>query len=148
MRCKVPLCVYNTDEDVDSTESAANKIAMLNLHHIQVHPPHPATQPVLLATAAQPLQRKRKLDRPKLSAGSSQHDWNIFLRKWENYKTGMGIADTQVTPSFLDCLDSDLQNNFYSANPDVDIATIDVKEVISQIRELAVKTESVLVTQN
>ena len=41
MRCQKQLCPYDTDQDIDATEAATTKIALLDLHDRQVHPPAP-----------------------------------------------------------------------------------------------------------
>ena len=93
--CSAPACGYNTDSQVPPDTSLQDKISLLQIHKDTVHatPVQPHSTPQMASN------HRAKLDLPKLSAGSSQELWELFLRSWELYKTGMNIPNT-LTFSF------------------------------------------------
>ena len=141
--CSDPACGYNTDSQVPSDTGLQDKIALLQIHEDTVHA-SPA-QPQGAPHAASASTHRAKLDLPKLSAGSSQESWELFLRSWEIYKTGMNIPNTQATVYLFNCLDQDLSDDIMRANPSTQINAMSEKDLIASVKSLAVKMESKLV---
>ena len=139
--CSAPACEYNTDSQVPSDTGLQDKIALLQIHKDTVHatPVQPQGAPHAAST------HWAKLDLPKLSAGSSQESWELFLRTWEIYKTGMNIPNTHATVYLFNCLDQDLSDDIMRANPSTQINAMSEKDLIASVKSLAVKMESKLV---
>ena len=91
--CSVPDCLFNIDNQVPPETDLASKLQLLQMHNPAVHPA-PVAPAQVLAPAIQSTHRV-KLDPPKLSAGSDQETWELFLRSCAMYKSGMGISNTQ-----------------------------------------------------
>ena len=91
--CSVPDCLFNTDNQVPPETDLAFKLQLLQMHNPAVHPA-PVAPAQVPAPAIQSTHRV-KLDPPKLSAGSDQETWELFLRSCAMYKSGMGISNTQ-----------------------------------------------------
>ena len=136
LRCTVQSCTYSTSSQIPDESSVTDKVALLKIHTDVAHK----------VTASAPQQQsKAKLDPPKLGSGTSQEQWQHFLRNWEMYKKGMQISDTAASPYLFNCLDKDLQDDVLRARPEQNISEISVDDLKDAIKELAVKTESVLV---
>ena len=75
-------------------------------------------------------------------AGSGQELWELFLRSWELYKTGMNIPNTQATVYLFNCLDQDLRDDIMRANPSTQINMMSEADLIASVKSLAVKMES------
>ena len=87
MRCQKHLCPYDTDQDIDATEAATTKIALLDLHDRQVHPPAPL-QPQVVQQVA-PQQNTQRVQPPKLilvDGKIEEAGWDAFAHAWANYK--------------------------------------------------------------
>ena len=139
--CSAPACGYNTDSQVPPDTGLQDKIALLQIHKDTVHatPVQPHSTPHVAAT------HRAKLDLPKLSAGSSQESWELFLRSWELYKTGMNIPNTQATVYLFNCLDQDLRDDIMRANPSTQIDMMSEADLMVSVKSLAIKMESKLV---
>ncbi len=69
-------CPFKTD-DVDASVAAV----MLTIHNnVHIANPTPGTSDVVAR------QRAPKLERPKISTGSSEETWNTFLKRWTMFK--------------------------------------------------------------
>ena len=117
------------------------KLTLLQIHRQTVHPTPVATQ------TAPPLAPAPcvRLDPPKLSAGSDQETWKLFLRSWGLYKTGMRIQDDQSSVYLFNCLDRDLRDDILRANPSTQIGEMSEADLTAAVKTLAVKVESKLV---
>ena len=104
IRCSVPACTYNTSSQIPEDSSTADKIAVLKIHSETAH----------RSASSNVQQSKAKLDPPKLSSGTSQEQWQHFLRNWEMYKIGMQISDATASPYLFNCLDPKMQSIYAS----------------------------------
>ena len=136
LQCTVQSCSYSTNSQIPDDSSVTDKVALLKIHTDVTH---------RVASSAPQQQSKAKLDPPKLSSETSEEQWQHFLRNWEMYKKGMQISDTAASPYLFNCLDKDLQDDVLRARPEQNISEIGVEDLKKAIKELAVKTESVLV---
>ena len=141
IQCASPGCLYNTDTQVPPDSDVTNMIALLQIHTQIAHPVAAAPQ---AAPGHQPTQ-KLKLEPPRLSAGSDQETWELFLRSWTMYKTGMNIANTQSSVYLFNCLEPDLRADILRANPSTQISDMSEDDLTAAIKTLAVKVESKLV---
>merc|ERR1711867_297190 len=119
----------------------ATKFGLLQIHTQLAHPIAVTPQ---AAPGNQPTQ-KLKLEPPKLSAGSDQETWELFLRSWTMYKTGMNIGNTQSSVYLFNCLEQDLRADILRANPSTQISDMSEADLTAAIKTLAVKMESKLV---
>ena len=106
--CTSPGCDYVTPtqipDDVDNATMLQWLPLLLQELHIHTTAAHPVVAAPQAATAS-PSTQKVKLESPKLSAGSDQETWELFLRSWGVYKTGMSIGVAQSSVHLFNCLD-------------------------------------------
>ena len=139
--CSATECQYSTDSQVPPETDLPTKLTLLQIHRETVHPT-PVTPQAAPTHHSTP---RVKLDPPKLSAGSDQETWGLFLRSWELYKSGMNIKDTQASVYLFNCLDQDLREDILRANPSTVISDMSELDLIAAVKLLAVKVESKLV---
>ncbi|CAB4034895.1 Hypothetical predicted protein [Paramuricea clavata] len=77
-----------------------------------------------------------KLERPKIDVGVSIEDWNVFVRRWEVFRTGSGINDTSVSYQLFQCAGTDLGDSLLKANSNAASGTL--KELLTAMCSLAV----------
>ena len=140
--CSAPTCQYNTDDQVPPETDMQTKLTLLQIHRETVHPA-PVT-PQAAAHGPQATQRA-KLDPPKLSAGCDQETWELFLRNWAMYRSGMNIGATQASVYLFNCLEQDLRDDILRANPSTQVNDMSEDDLTAAIKTLAVKVESKLV---
>ena len=141
IQCSALGCLYSTDDQVPPDSDMATKLALLQIHDKNAHP-----APVSPQAAHGPNTSQRvKLDPPKLSEGSDQETWELFLRSWAMYKAGMNINNSQASVFLFNCLDQDLRDDILRANPTTQVNDLSEADLITAIKTLAVKIESKLV---
>ena len=97
--CSAPGCGYVTPIRIPDDVDNATMLQWLPLQLQQLQRHITAAHPVVAAPQAAPVHQptqKVKLESPKLSAGSDQETWELFLRSWGVYKTGMSIGDAPI----------------------------------------------------
>ena len=123
INCPIPACEYYTD-DTEAILAAAQ----LNIHAL-THQPG-------TAAAASTKQRPPKIDRPSVSRGSTEEEWNTFLKRWNIFKRGTAIPIGQLTTQLWQCCDKDLEDDLFK---DVDdVSTIDEIQLLAAIKRLSV----------
>ena len=127
--CPLPGCDYAT-EDVDAVAAAAQ----LNLHAL-IH------QRQSVGTSAHSTKQKPpKIDRPSVSFGSTEEQWNTFLKRWSLFKQGTEIPNGQLVSQLWQCCDNDLEEDLFK---DVNnLSTITEDELLCAIKRLAVVTKA------
>ena len=121
IQCPFPACDYVTD-----TVDGAVAAAQLNIHALT----HRA------AVATNSKQKPPKIERPTISRGSSEEEWNLFQKKWTLFKNGTSIPAGQVTTQLWQCCDAELESDLFK---DVsDISVIDELSILDCIKRLAV----------
>ena len=139
--CSAPECHFSTDSQVPPETDLTTKLTLLQIQRETVHP-----TPVTPQAAPTPHSTPRvKLDPPKLSAGSDQETWELFLRSWGLYKSGMNIQNAQSSVYLFNCLDHDLRDDYLRANPSTLIGEMFEADLTAAVKILAVKVESKLV---
>jgi hypothetical protein len=111
VECSVPQCDFKTN---DVSEALA--IALLSNHGLA----HQNTVPVV-STQPAPTFQGPKLEQPKIDVGVSTEDWNVFVRRWEVFRTGSGI---------------ELGDSLLKANSNAASGTLN--ELLATMRSLAV----------
>lgn len=122
--CPLAGCGYSTD-DTEPVLAAAQ----LNLHAIS------HTHATLPAGAAVK-QRPPKIDRPIIRKETSEEDWNTFIKKWDLFKRGTDIPNTQLTTHLWQCCDPELETELFKDVPDISTATETL--LLASIKQLAV----------
>ena len=127
IKCPFPNCEYITG-DVDNTLAAT----LLNIHALT----HTATPPPATDTTR---QRPPKLDRPKISRGTSEEEWRTFTKKWNLFKLATTIPANQVTTHLWQCCDRDLEADLFREVPDIAASTEgDLLEAIKRLGVISV----------
>ena len=106
IKCSFPGCTYETAE-----VSEAMALKLLDIHgHSHAAAP---TAPV----AATPKQRAPKIDRPKISCGSSEETWNTFSTRWTMFKRSNNLSPDEVVEQLFHCCDEHLGDAILRINP-------------------------------
>ena len=106
VKCSVEHCPFQTE---DVTEALA--IALLSNHGL-THLAPPAAEPVRA-----PNKQGPKLERPKVDIGISIEEWNLFVCRWEVFRSGSGIDDASAPSQLFQCAGSNLGDSLLKANP-------------------------------
>ena len=117
-----PICEYQTDDN-DAIAAAAQ----LNLHALAHSTP---------ATPPSDKQKPPRIDRPAITRGTTDEEWNTFTKKWNLFKRGTDIPATQVTTQLWKCCDSELEDDLFKDTNNIDNVTED--QLLAAIRRLAV----------
>ena len=88
VECSVPHCDFQIPA-----------IALLTNHGLAHQNTAPAESPQPAPTLQGP-----KLERPKVDVFVSIEDWNVFVRRWEVFRTGSGINQTSALTSYSSVL--------------------------------------------
>ena len=123
INCPIAECEYKTD-DVDPALAAV----LLTLHN-NVH---------LSATVTPAATRNRapKIERPKITAGSSEEMWSTFNTRWAMFKRSTGLAGAECVQQLFHCCDEELGNAILKGHPDS--VSRDEDYLRSKIRLMAV----------
>ena len=118
--CPFPDCRYTTD-DIDAVVAAAQ----LNIHALTHRNTPAATK-----------QKPPKIDRPHLTRGTTEEEWNTFVKRWNLFKQGTDIPNGQVATQLWQCCEADLENDLFK---DIDdIRTVDEANLLAAMKRLAV----------
>ncbi len=120
MQCSVPDCPFRTE---DVSENLA--IALLT-NHGYAH----------TATAATHALRGPKLERPKVDVGVTLEEWNVFVRRWNVFKSGSGIDNDSAPSQLFQCAGPTLGDNLLKT--DAEAATKQLPDLLAAMRSLAV----------
>ena len=127
--CSFPGCTFQT-KDVAETVAPA----LLTVHGY-VHAREAAPQNNN-PTPASVRQRAPKIDRPKISRGSSEETWNSFSTRWTLFKRGTDMSPAEIVQQLFQCCDDDLGNAVLKTSPDAVEGTED--NLLAAIKQLAV----------
>ena len=126
VKCSVPNCQFETDD-----ASEALVIAILANHGLA----HLNSQPV--STAQAPVApRGPKLERPKVDIGVTTEGWNVFVRRWDVFRSGSGIDEASAPSQLFQCAGTELGDSLLKANPKA--ASDTLPELLAAMRSLAV----------
>ena len=131
IKCLIPGCTWKTDEMSEAFAGVMN--TQLQMHDRLVH-----------SVAAQPAAHKLKIDPPSIDVGATPEEWQSFKRQWSMYKTGTAIPTHQTSTALFYCCSSNLRLDIMRDMRD-DVAAMPEEDLLSEMRRLAVREESVLV---
>ena len=98
--CPITGCTYVTG-DVDVAVAAALLTIHNNAHSV------PTTNK----------QKPPKIDRPKVSKGSSEETWTAFQTRWKMFKDGTDISNPEIVQHLFQCCDEDLGDDILKSHP-------------------------------
>ena len=125
VKCSVEHCPFQTE---DVTEALA--IALLSNHGL-AHLAPPAAEPVRT-----PNKRGPKLEWPKVDIGISIEEWNVFVRRWEVFRSSSGIDDASAPSQLFQCAGPDLGDSLLKANPNA--TSNSLHDLLAAMRSLAI----------
>ena len=97
VHCPFPQCTYETG-DVDITVV----VQLLDIHKLSHANANANAQPNTQNQSHK--QRAPKIERPKVSEGSSEETWNSFTTRWNMFTRGTTLtADERVQHLFQCC---------------------------------------------
>ena len=100
--CPINGCAYVTD-DVDAAIAAA----LLTVHNnVHMNAPHHATSK----------QKAPKIQRPCITKGSTEEQWNAFIARWGMFKQGTSLAAAEICQQLFSCCDEELGNDLIRQN--------------------------------
>ena len=127
IQCPMAECPYRTD-DVDAAVAAA-----LLVIHNNVHLSAPRT------SDASARQRAPKIERPRISAGSSEETWNTFSTRWTMFKQSTRLTGAESVQHLFHCCDEDLGDAILKGHPDAVTGTEDgLLQIIKQMAVIPV----------
>ena len=119
-------CSFETD-DVEASVAAV----MLTIHNnVHIANPTPGTSDVVAR------QRAPKIERPKISTGSSEETWNTFLKRWTIFQRSTGVTGAESVEQLFHCCDEDLGDSILNGHPDAVTSTVD--NLLKVIKRMAV----------
>ena len=121
--CPIAECPYRTD-DVEAAVAAV----LLTIHN-NVHSSAPRSE-------AATRHRAPRIDRPKISAGSSEETWSTFNTRWAMFKRSTGLADAESVQHLFHCCDEDLGDAILKGHPDA--VSQDEDHLLRTIKMMAV----------
>ena len=127
--CTVTGCEYATDDLPPQYAMELLGQHRVDIHNVAAPAPVPAAQP--RATSRPP-----SLDRPKIDAGVTIEQWNMFTRKWELYRTGSSIDEASAPAQLFQCAGEHLGDSLLKS--DSTITTKPLADLISAMKSLAV----------
>ena len=129
--CSHPGCDYDTGEIADVNLL----IEVLKIHALShthaTPPPTPAS-----TNAGTARQKAPKIERPKISCGSSEETWNAFTARWTMFKRGTELTADEIVQQLFQCCDEHLGNSILRTRPD--ITEQDEATLMALIKTLAV----------
>ena len=58
-----------------------------------------------------------KLAHPKMNVGVTIEEWNVFIRRWNVFRTGSGVGVAQAPFQLFQCAGPDLGDSLLKAIP-------------------------------
>ena len=125
VKCTFTNCDYQTEN-----VSEALAIALLGNHGLSHQ------NPIVAAPAPAHVFQGPKLERPKVDIGVTNEGWNVFVRRWDVFRTGSGIGETSAPSQLFQCASQDLGDSLLKTNPNA--ATSTLPQLLEAMRSLAV----------
>ena len=105
IRCPIADCEYATD-DVEPAIAAALLVIHNNVHV--------STTP---AATTNNQQRAPKIERPRISSGSSEETWNSFTTRWSMFIRGTTLTVDERVQHLFQCCDEELRDAILRGHP-------------------------------
>ena len=125
IKCPFPGCDWETGK----------VSADMQLLTMQLHAPAHATA-TTAAGAASRKQKAPKIDRPKISEGSSEETWNSIISRWNMFTRGTQLTPDEKVQQLFQCCDDHLGNQILRSYPG--IVEGDEATLLAAIKTLAV----------
>ena len=77
-----------------------------------------------------------KLERPKVDTGISLEDWNVFYRRWNVFREGSNINETNASIQFFQCANETLGDSLLKVDPNITSQPFEV--LVATMKALAV----------
>ena len=122
--CPMDRCSFKTD-DVEASVA----VVMLTIHN-NVHLATQGSSDVAARLKAP------KIERPRISAGSTEETWNTFLTRWTMFKRSTGITGAESIEQLFHCCDEDLGDSILKGHPNAVTSTED--NLLQTIKKMAV----------
>ena len=110
---------------------AAVLAAELSNHTVVAHAPNSEKDPDAN------VKKSPAIDRPKISTGSTEESWAVFLKKWELFKNGSKISKSQLNNHLFQCCVDTLGDDLLKGT--TDIMKESEEALLSAIKRLAVQ---------
>ena len=88
-KCEYPGCEVVKEA---TTEEVA--LGLLQLHQANAH------------SKRESKQKPPKVDRPRLTGGSTVEEWTTFVRRWETFKAATDMSPEEAKSQLLACCES------------------------------------------
>ena len=131
--CISENCEFTTQDVGDSAAGA-----LINAHMMLSH--NNANQ-----VPSNIQNRAQRPERPTITTELTPQQWSNIIRYWKIYKKEARLNETNITTQLITCCNEDLRNQLFNAHSQIEDK--EEEEVLKSIRELAVKSESVIVAQ-
>ena len=132
IKCPYEGCEWKSDNLHDAFAEVLAQ--QLKMHDKAMHSnPAPTAVP-----------QKLKLDPPSIGVNATPEEWDGFCRQWSMYKTGTVIATPQVATALFYCCNEELRMSIMRDTRQ-DVSLMPEADLLSSIKRLAVREESILV---
>lgn len=151
VHCSFPNCEYETGE-----LTAELALELLRLHK----PAHDAATANSNAERTTK-QKAPKIDRPKISDGSSEETWNAFSARWSMFTRGTHLTPDEKVQQLFQCCDDHLGDAILRGQPEAvngdeatllrvikTFAVVPVARVVRRTEVLALKQDHGESTRN
>ena len=135
--CPIADCTWESDDLDVSWAAVANQ--QLQMHDRNAHSQNSTPVP-----SVSQVKSKLKIDPPRINVGASPEEWDSFKRQWAMYKQGTLLDTTQIATALFYCCSNDLRQDIM-CDIRSDIANLPEKDLLAEIKRLAVKEENILV---
>ena len=154
MKCKVPGCTYNTDEDIVGGEEVVTgdqQVQLLGMHlqllgfHVDAAHPKQWSQPGSgngTGGVADVSAKIEKVARPQLvtkGGYAMEEDWDYFTFRWGGYKSMVNLGDKEkehLGASLGDVVIS----NVYGRLGKTKYEALSVEQLLLEVKQLVVRS--------
>ena len=135
---KCPKCEWKSPSECTTYDAIRTELMIhVQLFHLQEE--------------KKPEKKKRaglgeRFKRPELKDKISEDEWNIFLRKWDLYKTSAGLDDEECIPHLYACLDESVETKVFRSGVNLtDEEDADETLLLERIKKIVVEKKNVIV---
>ena len=146
MKCKVPACTYNTEEDIDKSAKTGEHLQLLGFHVEAIHP-KPVPQPEVGTHHATAPTRMEKIQCPKLElkgGSSTEEQWELFTFRWGQYKTMVDISGRE-TKNLAIGLGAEVEGLVFHRLGKESYEALSEENLLKEAKQLVVKSRNKLV---
>ena len=139
IKCPVVGCDYETIESSEAIIAAA----LMNAH-TTTHAQPPATSN--RAPSSNANAKVEKLKRPTISTAGTSEEWEYFLTRWGEYRSGTKLEGSDIVTQLLECCDEGLRKDLTSAAGRSLVGEAE-SDVLEAMKALAVRGENAMVAR-